>query len=162
MRDCPSTKPFSSCYSGQEVRLTNTRSGDRDAVTAGLPSYVMQEEFKRFVGVWWRPESEYITIGHNNEHSCGANCDATCDTYRATVKGANSNLVRYDLLYEEVDESEVEPFKISSWDGQCEEYRFPKPGEQNAKSTLKMVSFNYDVQLSQIVIESAQSNFPVW
>ena len=108
----------SNIRSGQEVRLTDVRSLDREAVSAGLPSYVIQEEFRRYVGFWWRPSCDYI---HVADISKKQDCE---------------KLVSYYILYEEVDESDVEVYKISSWDGNCEEYRFPKPGmfsEMNVK-----------------------------
>lgn len=40
--------------SGRDLRLTNTEYS-KTAVMAGKPSFVMQEEFSRFVGFWWRP-----------------------------------------------------------------------------------------------------------
>lgn len=40
-------------------RLTYVHKGDpsvvNDPVSAGVPSYVMQEEFNRFQGFWWQP-----------------------------------------------------------------------------------------------------------
>ncbi len=48
--------------SGQELRLTHSHKGAEsladDPLSAGMPSYVMQEEFNRFTGVWWRPVAE--------------------------------------------------------------------------------------------------------
>lgn len=43
------------------------------------------------------------------------------------------------ILYEEVDESEVELVKFpTSMAGDVEEFRFPKAGSNNAHSVLKM------------------------
>ncbi|XP_037068857.1 dipeptidyl peptidase 9-like [Pollicipes pollicipes] len=39
-----------------DVRLTFSHQED-EALSAGFPSYVMQEEFSRFVGFWWAPTS---------------------------------------------------------------------------------------------------------
>ena len=39
------------------MRLTFSHRED-DALSAGFPSYVMQEEFSRFVGFWWAPTAE--------------------------------------------------------------------------------------------------------
>ena len=104
--------------SGQEVRLTDVRNGKGgEAITAGLPSYVIQEEFRRYGGVWWRP-----TPDEDND----------------------SQQVSYSILYEEVDESMVDVVRISSYDGSCEEYRFPRPGDSNAVSVLKLITFKYD------------------
>lgn len=47
--------------SGCNVRLTYAHKGDRsladDPLCAGVPSYVMQEEFSRYHGYWWQPHS---------------------------------------------------------------------------------------------------------
>ena len=42
---------------GREMRLTFVRNTGRpdDSVSAGVPSYVIQEEFDRFTGYWWEP-----------------------------------------------------------------------------------------------------------
>ena len=48
--DCPSPPET-------DVRLTFSHQED-DALSAGFPSYVMQEEFSRFVGFWWAPTVE--------------------------------------------------------------------------------------------------------
>uniref|UniRef100_A0A182T5U4 Dipeptidylpeptidase IV N-terminal domain-containing protein n=1 Tax=Anopheles maculatus TaxID=74869 RepID=A0A182T5U4_9DIPT len=48
-------------HSGHSERLTYAHDGRRsfaeDPLTAGVPSYVMQEEFSRYQGFWWQPES---------------------------------------------------------------------------------------------------------
>lgn len=47
--------------SGHTQRLTYARKGGRgladDPLVAGIPSYVMQEEFNRYQGYWWQPYS---------------------------------------------------------------------------------------------------------
>ncbi|KAI1289674.1 Dipeptidyl peptidase 8 [Halotydeus destructor] len=127
---------------GQEIVLTNVKMADGEGVSSGLPSYVIQEEFRRYEGIWWRPESEYVHLNHNDngDHS------------------SNHNLIRYDLLYEEVDESDVELFRISSWDGNIEEYHFPRPGEANATSRLKMASFYFDSK-TNLMVDSKSDKF---
>lgn len=42
----------------KEMRLTTTDYA-KSAVMAGRPSFVMQEEFSRFNGFWWRPAPTY-------------------------------------------------------------------------------------------------------
>lgn len=46
-------------FSGNEQRLTwvhnNSTSLVNNALSAGIPSYVIQEEFCRFQGFWWQP-----------------------------------------------------------------------------------------------------------
>ena len=47
--------------SGFEQQLTHTAHGlgaEKDSVTAGYPSYIMQEEFNRFNGFWWQPVTD--------------------------------------------------------------------------------------------------------
>ena len=90
--------------SGLEFRLTETKfETDSCVMSAGLPSYVIQEEFRRYTGFWWRPDNEYDHIDTSGDLS-------------------------YTILCEFVDESEVDVVKIASWDGTVEEYRFPRPG----------------------------------
>lgn len=47
---------------GSTVRLTYAHKGARtladDPLWAGVPSYVMQEEFSRYQGYWWQPASK--------------------------------------------------------------------------------------------------------
>ena len=44
---------------GLEMRLTFVRSTGRDdAMSAGVPAYVTQEEFDRFTGYWWEPRKQ--------------------------------------------------------------------------------------------------------
>lgn len=47
--------------SGHEERLTFVHDGRRsiadDPLSAGVPSYIMLEEFSRFQGYWWQPHS---------------------------------------------------------------------------------------------------------
>ena len=43
----------------QELRLTFVRAPGRDeCVSAGIPSFVTQEEFDRFTGYWWEPKEK--------------------------------------------------------------------------------------------------------
>jgi dipeptidyl-peptidase 9 len=95
--------------SGHNKRLTYSHGGKKnDPLSAGVPSYVMQEEFNRYQGYWWQPQALEDGI--------------------------------YRICFEEVDESEVHLFTLSSAHG-GEEYRFPRAGCANAKSTLKMIEF---------------------
>lgn len=102
--------------SGHGERLTHAHSSKRnDPLSAGVPSYVMQEEFNRYHGFWWQPSS-------------------TDGVYR--------------ICYEEVDESDVSVFSFpSAHSFGGEEYRFPRAGTPNAKSTLKMVEFRLSESL---------------
>ena len=89
--------------SGLEFRLTETKFDTDSVISAGLPSYVIQEEFRRYTGFWWRPDNEYDHIDTSGDLS-------------------------YTILCEFVDETEVDVVKIANWDATVEEYRFPRPG----------------------------------
>ena len=89
-----------------------------DPLSAGLPSYVMQEEFNRFAGFWWQPDTR-----HSRENV-------------------------YTLLYEEVDEGGVEIVRILGFPStqpdlrpDVEEFRYPRADMPNAQSTLRLVRF---------------------
>lgn len=114
--------------SGHDCRLTWTHGGKRnDPLSAGVPSYVMQEEFNRYHGFWWQPQS-----------SDGI----------------------YRICFEEVDESDVNIFTFPSahsYGG--EEYRFPRAGCPNAKSSLKMVEFRLseNLRIQDVSIKELQT-----
>ncbi|XP_065063849.1 dipeptidyl peptidase 9-like [Rhopilema esculentum] len=110
-------------HTGQELRLTFVRTlWCDDCVSAGIPSFVTQEEFDRFTGYWWEPKSS-----ENIE-----------DTKDVEV---------HKILYEMVDESKVGKQHIVSTvsenNTQVETYRYPKAGSQNAKSALRLVQFSF-------------------
>ncbi|OXA52726.1 dipeptidyl peptidase 9 isoform X2 [Folsomia candida] len=113
------------CFSGDEKRLTFARTNDvnieEDPVSAGLPSYIIQEEFNRFEGFWWQPASRD----------------------KSNLSDANV----YRLMYEEVDESSVNLVSLLTLPGrEPEKYRFPTPGTANATSTLRFVQFELDMR----------------
>lgn len=58
---CSGDLYLSHSITGSSVRLTHARKGGKslvnDPLTAGTPSYVMQEEFTRYIGYWWQPKS---------------------------------------------------------------------------------------------------------
>ncbi|KAK3095569.1 hypothetical protein FSP39_016187 [Pinctada imbricata] len=118
-------------WSDQECRLTFAHKGlsllASDPLSAGVPSFVVQEEFDRYTGYWWEP------VQSDGQRKCR-------------------------ILYEEVDESEVEILHIfgSSNSGETvDECRYPRAGSTNAKSTLKIVEFEYgeDGQIQDDIIE---------
>lgn len=115
--------------SGHEKRLTYTRSGRRtyadDALSAGVPSYVMQEEFSRYQGYWWQPHSDD-------------------GTYRIVYEEVDET----DVSLYTFPSSTAVP-------GEVDEYRFPRSGSPNAKSKLKLVQFvlNEALQISEISIK---------
>ncbi|BFF88851.1 dipeptidyl peptidase 9 [Drosophila madeirensis] len=115
--------------SGHEKRLTYTSSGRHsypdDALSAGVPSYVMQEEFSRYQGFWWQPHSDD-------------------GIYRIVYEEVDETEVS---LYTFPSSTAVQ--------GRVDEYRFPRTGSTNAKSKLKLVQFvlNESLQISEICIK---------
>lgn len=113
-------------------RLTYAHDGRRpfsdDPLSAGVPSYVMQEEFNRYQGFWWQPQSEdgvYRIVYEEVDES-----DVTLYTFPSS----------------------------DSVGGEYEEYRFPRAGSPNAKSKLKLVQFSLseNLQISDICIKDMQ------
>nr|KAG5690825.1 hypothetical protein BaRGS_011006 [Batillaria attramentaria] len=87
-------------------------------ITAGSPSFVVQEEFDRYTGYWWQPNTDTLTSEGNQ-----------------TLR----------ILYEQVDESCVDILHIFGSSGLNEsgvdEYRYPRAGTANAQSSLRLVEF---------------------
>lgn len=101
-----------------------------DPCQAGVPCYVTQEEFSRYTGFWWQPKSDD-------------------DVYR--------------IVYEEVDESDVKIFSFPSSQtssGEIEEFRFPRAGTPNARSTLKLVTFELQKASPTTVLDYYQEGSP--
>uniref|UniRef100_A0AAG5CY88 Dipeptidyl peptidase 9 n=1 Tax=Anopheles atroparvus TaxID=41427 RepID=A0AAG5CY88_ANOAO len=119
-------------HSGHSERLTYAHDGRRsfseDPLTAGVPSYVMQEEFSRYQGFWWQPES-------NDE------------IYRIVYEEVDESDVS---LY-------TFPSSQSSG-RDYEEYRFPRAGTPNAKSKLKLVQFRLseNLRITDVCIKELQ------
>ena len=125
--------------SGQEVRLTDSKRDLRKYLSMGIPSYVIQEEFNRYTGFWWRPEKD--------------------DSQKCSKSGAEeekSNCVQYAILYEEVDETDVEIVRIPTYDAETEDYHFPRAGEQNATSSIRLVVFTYD-KVTDSILETSNT-----
>ncbi|CAL1543451.1 unnamed protein product [Lymnaea stagnalis] len=132
-------------HSGKEIRLTHAHKGEtrleEDPLSAGVPGFVIQEEFDRYTGYWWSPLCQRLPDGRK----------------------------LYHILYEEVDESDVEILSIFSPTGQepnCTElYRYPKAGANNAYSNLKLleviISFNgptthvCDLQVKELTMKES-------
>ncbi|KAM4707534.1 dipeptidyl peptidase 9 isoform 2-T4 [Discoglossus pictus] len=106
-----------SIKSGEERRLTYCHKGLRsvteDPCCAGVATFVIQEEFDRFTGYWWSP----------------------------TTVEAPEGLRLLRILYEEVDESQVEIIHVPSpalEERKTDAYRYPRTGSKNPKITLKL------------------------
>lgn len=107
--------------SGHNERLTYARDGRRslaeDPLRAGLPSYVMQEEFNRCQGFWWQPHSD----------------DGKFRIVYEEVDESDVCLITFP--------------SSQSLDGEYDEYKFPRAGTPNAKSKLKLVEFTLSEML---------------
>ncbi|XP_037679900.1 dipeptidyl peptidase 9 isoform X4 [Choloepus didactylus] len=115
-----------SLETGAERRLTFCRTGLsnvlEDPKSAGVATFVIQEEFDRFTGYWWCPT--------------------------ASREGAEG-LKTLRILYEEVDESEVEIIHVPSpalEERKTDSYRYPRTGSKNPKIALKLAEFQTDSQ----------------
>ncbi|CAH1154679.1 unnamed protein product [Phaedon cochleariae] len=112
--------------SGCNMRLTYAHKGGRnladDPLCAGVPSYVMQEEFSRYQGYWWQPK-----------------CNG--GVYRILYEEVDEGDVKVYCFPSSQSES-----------GEVEEFRFPRAGSANAKSYLKLVEFkvNEHLQIAEV------------
>ena len=66
------------------------------------------------------------------------------DRYTGYWWNKNEKTNKYQIVYLEIDESEVPILKISESgrSRECEEYKYPRPGDKNAISKLKLISFS--------------------
>uniref|UniRef100_A0A8C1PZI0 dipeptidyl-peptidase IV n=1 Tax=Cyprinus carpio TaxID=7962 RepID=A0A8C1PZI0_CYPCA len=101
----------------EERRLTFCHKGlnnvKEDPKSAGVATFVIQEEFDRFTGYWWSPAAPEDADGGRT----------------------------LQLLYEEVDESEVEIIHVPSpalEERKADVYRYPRTG--NHKHTLLKIA----------------------
>jgi dipeptidyl-peptidase 9 len=101
----------------KEYQLTYSEA----PVKSGSASYVVQEEFNRYVGYWWQPATSTSV-----PNSC-----ASLNT-ETTVR----------IMYEEVDDQYVDVTHITPAvenEFGYDSYRYPKAGTPNSKIYLKMV-----------------------
>ncbi|KAJ8913762.1 hypothetical protein NQ315_002442 [Exocentrus adspersus] len=122
--------------SGSNVRLTYAHKGGRnlfdDPLCAGVPSYVMQEEFSRYQGYWWQPKC----IG---------------GVYRILYEEVDEGDVKVFCLPSSQSDS-----------GDVEEYRFPRAGCANSKSYLKMIEFKVNEHLQIVDICMLELQFSLY
>ncbi|KAG8440767.1 hypothetical protein GDO86_006488 [Hymenochirus boettgeri] len=111
--------------SGEERRLTFVHKDlvgfDEDAHSAGVATFVLQEEFDRYTGYWWCPRNEKTASGNQ--------------------------ILR--ILYEENDESEVEIIHVTSpmlETRRTDSFRYPKAGTANPKVTFKLSEITVDAE----------------
>ena len=99
---------------------TGSGSLEKEPLSAGVPSFVVQEEFDRYTGYWWCP-TPLAT-------------DLHLDSPEYDISSSSStSSSSYCILYEEVDESMVEILNIfsPSVEGKnVDQYRYPRAGEK--------------------------------
>ncbi|XP_019751885.1 dipeptidyl peptidase 9 isoform X4 [Hippocampus comes] len=124
---------------GEEKRLTYCHKGvdnvKEDPKSAGVATFVIQEEFDRFTGYWWNPSAE--------EDSSGGK--TVC------------------LLYEEVDEAEVEIIHVPSpalEERKADAYRYPRTGSKNPRATLKLAEIKTDHQGRIVSVQDKELAVP--
>eukprot|EP00062_Callorhinchus_milii_P002215 gi/632938187/ref/XP_007904081.1/ PREDICTED: dipeptidyl peptidase 8 isoform X1 [Callorhinchus milii] len=117
---------------GEEKRLTFAHKDlpnlEDDPKSAGIATFVLQEEFDRYTGYWWCPVAERTPDGGKV----------------------------FRILYEENDESEVEIIHVMSPmldTRRSDSYRYPRTGTPNPKITFKMseVTINADGRIVSVV-----------
>lgn len=83
----------------------------KDPKSAGVASYIIQEEFDRYSGYWWQP----------------------------TQPTAASKKKIHRILYEEVDESNVELMHIThqGFDDHTDYFRYPRAGRMSFSKILE-------------------------
>ncbi|XP_028618229.1 dipeptidyl peptidase 9 isoform X1 [Grammomys surdaster] len=114
---------------GEERRLTFCHQGSASVLdnpkSAGVATFVIQEEFDRFTGCWW------------------------CPTASWEGREGSEGLKTLRILYEEVDESEVEVIHVPSpalEERKTDSYRYPRTGSKNPKIALKLAEIQTDHQ----------------
>uniref|UniRef100_A0A8C2Q9J6 dipeptidyl-peptidase IV n=1 Tax=Cyprinus carpio TaxID=7962 RepID=A0A8C2Q9J6_CYPCA len=120
---------------GEERRLTFCHKGlnnvKEDPKSAGVATFVIQEEFDRFTGYWWSP---------------------------AAPEGRT-----LQLLYEEVDESEVEIIHVPSpalEERKADVYRYPRTGSKNPQISLKLAEIRTDQHGKMISAQNKELVLP--
>uniref|UniRef100_A0A8B9KIK4 dipeptidyl-peptidase IV n=1 Tax=Astyanax mexicanus TaxID=7994 RepID=A0A8B9KIK4_ASTMX len=129
---CPGDPNFIAFINNNDLWVTNIESGGErrltfchkglnnvkdDPKSAGVATFVIQEEFDRFTGYWW--------------------CPAVSEDGGKTLQ----------LLYEEVDESEVEIIHVPSpalEERKADVYRYPRTGSKNPQISLKLAEIQTD------------------
>uniref|UniRef100_A0A8C0HCU9 dipeptidyl-peptidase IV n=1 Tax=Chelonoidis abingdonii TaxID=106734 RepID=A0A8C0HCU9_CHEAB len=114
---------ISNILTREERRLTFVHNElanlEEDPRSAGVATFVLQEEFDRYTGYWWCPNAE----------------------------PSKGKILR--ILYEENDESEVEIIHVTSpmlETRRTDSFRYPKTGTANPKVTFKMSEITVDAE----------------
>ncbi|XP_074012589.1 dipeptidyl peptidase 8 isoform X16 [Numenius arquata] len=126
----------------EERRLTfvhnDLASVEEDPKSAGVATFVLQEEFDRYTGYWWSPKAQ------------------------PTMNGGK--VLR--ILYEENDESEVEIIHVTSpmlETRRTDSFRYPKTGTANPKVTFKIseVTINAEGRIADVVDKELVQPFEI-
>uniref|UniRef100_A0A8C6PVH3 dipeptidyl-peptidase IV n=1 Tax=Nothobranchius furzeri TaxID=105023 RepID=A0A8C6PVH3_NOTFU len=143
---CPGDPTFIGFINNNDIWVTNIKTREErrltfchkgidnpkdDSKSAGVATFVTQEEFDRFTGYWWSP------VTHTGDFS-----------------------VR--ILYEEVDESEVEIIHVPSpalEERKTDVYRYPRAGSKNPDITLKIAEIRTDSQGN--IVSTQEKELPV-
>uniref|UniRef100_A0A665V8S7 dipeptidyl-peptidase IV n=1 Tax=Echeneis naucrates TaxID=173247 RepID=A0A665V8S7_ECHNA len=141
---CPADPDFIGFINNNDIWVTSIKTGEERRLTfchtaedprsAGVASFVTQEEFDRFTGYWWSPET--------------------------TTESDGGKTLR--ILYEEVDESEVEIIHVPSpalEERKTDAYRYPRAGSKNPKITLKLTEIKTDADGR--IVNSQEKELPV-
>lgn len=127
---------LSHTLTGSTHRLTYAHKGGRnvadDPLAAGLPSYVMQEEFDRYQGYWWQPYSDG-------------------NVYRILYEEIDESEVKIFNF----------PSSSSNCSGDIEQYRFPRAGTANSKSNLKLLEFSLNENLQMVHLKNLELQYPL-
>uniref|UniRef100_A0A8C2KYC2 dipeptidyl-peptidase IV n=1 Tax=Cyprinus carpio TaxID=7962 RepID=A0A8C2KYC2_CYPCA len=132
---------------GEERRLTFCHKGlnnvKEDPKSAGVATFVIQEEFDRFTGYWWSPAAP------EGPH---------WDFFFVHLPFYTQN-----LLYEEVDESEVEIIHVPSpalEERKADVYRYPRTGSKNPQISLKLAEIRTDQHGKMISAQNKELVLP--
>uniref|UniRef100_A0A671KLB9 dipeptidyl-peptidase IV n=1 Tax=Sinocyclocheilus anshuiensis TaxID=1608454 RepID=A0A671KLB9_9TELE len=124
---------------GEERQLTFCHKGlnnvKEDPKSAGVATFVIQEEFDRFTGYWWSPAAPEDADGGRT----------------------------LQLLYEEVDESEVEIIHVPSpalEERKADVYRYPRTGSKNPQISLKLAEIRTDQHGKMISAQNKELVLP--
>lgn len=110
---------------------TGTNNPKVDTKSAGVATFVTQEEFDRFTGYWWSPAAragEETPLSCHFLPACQTVTDRPHRHLRASEPHGSKTL---QILYEEVNESEVEIIHVPSpalEERKTDVYRYPRAG----------------------------------
>ncbi|XP_048173766.1 dipeptidyl peptidase 8 isoform X2 [Corvus hawaiiensis] len=133
---------ISNIESREERRLTFVHNElanvEEDPKSAGVATFVLQEEFDRYTGYWWCPKAQ------------------------PTLDGGKV----LQILYEENDESEVEIIHVTSpmlETRRTDSFRYPKTGTANPKVTFKIseVTINAEGRIADVVDKELVQPFEI-